>query len=151
MSWLDIGDTNSSGFAHGDANRYVANIFDGFWMRSDQSMAFWDVAPSLPATIAAGGGSATLTIPTCPAGSWPLIPNQILWLNGTSGGLVSTPYEAAAPGPGEFVRVTGGSCMPCAPNGTTPIVPATPGISALYAHDADYTLSNGATALIEDN
>ncbi len=151
MSCLNIGDTNSSGFAHGDANRYVANIFDGFWMRSDQSMAFWDVAPSLPATIAAGGGSATLTIPTCPAGSWPLIPNQILWLNGTSGGLVSTPYEAAAPGPGEFVRVTGGSCTPGATNGTITIVPATPGISALYAHDAGYTLSNGATALIEDN
>jgi hypothetical protein len=151
MSCLNIGDTNSGGFAKGNVSQYTTNVVDGLWIRPDQTMVFWDVAPSSPAAITAGATSATLTIPTCPAGFWPLIPNQILWLNGTSGGLVSTAYEATAPGPGEFVQVTGGSCTPGAVNGTIKIVPATPGISAFYPHDAGYTLSNGATALIEDN
>ncbi len=151
MSCLNIGDTNSGGFAKGNANLYTANVVDGLWIRPDQGMAFWDVAPSSPGSITAGSTSATLTIPICPSGFWPLIPNQILWLNGTSGGLVSTAYEAGAPGPGEFVQVTGGTCTPGAANGTIKIVPATPGIASFYAHDAGYTLSNGATALIEDN
>lgn len=151
MSCLNIGDTNSGGFANGSAGTYTTNVVDGLWIRPDQSVAFWDVAPSGPASITAGATSVTVTIPTCPAGFWPLIPNQILWLNGTSGGLVTTAYEAAAPGPGEFVQVTGGTCTPGATNGTIKIVPATPGISAFYAHGAGYTLSNGATALIEDN
>jgi hypothetical protein len=151
MSCVNLGDTNSIGFANGNANTYVDNVMDGFWVRPDQAMVFWDLSPSSPAAIAAGGTTATLTFSTCPAGFWPLIPNQILWLNGTSGGLVTTAYEAGAPGPGEFVRVTGGSCTPGAAGGTISIVPATPGISALYAHDAGYTLSNGVTPLIEDN
>jgi hypothetical protein len=148
MSCVNIGDTNSDGFAHGDVNRYTANILDGFWMRSDQTMAFWNVAPSAPSTITGGSSSATLTVATCPAGFWPLIPNQILCLNGTSGGLVTTPYEAGAPGPGEFVRVTGGSCTPGATNGTITVVAATPGITTLYAHGAGYTLSNSERELI---
>jgi hypothetical protein len=151
MSCINLGDTNSAGFGRGSTNVYTANLVDGLWLRPDQAMSFWDVAPSAPAAITAGGTSATLTIPTCPAGFWPLIPNQILWLNGTSGGLVSTAYEAEAPGPGEFVRVTGGTCTPGATNGTINIAPATPGITTFYAHDGGYTLSNGATALIEDN
>lgn len=151
MSCINIGDTNSLGFANGNTNQYTANVVDGLWMRPDQSMSYWDVTPLAPAAIAAGGTSATLTVSTCPAGFWPLIPNQILWLNGTSDGLVSTAYEAGAPGPGEFVRVTGGSCVPGASNGTITIVPATPGITTFYAHDSGYTLSNGVSAYIEDN
>jgi hypothetical protein len=126
-------------------------VMDGFWIRPDAAMRFWNVKPSGPHTIGAGSTSVTLTIPACPDGFWSLIPNQILWLNGTSGGLVTTPYEPGAPGPGEFVRVTGGSCTPGATNGTIVIAPATPGISAFFAHGAGYTLSNGATAFIEDN
>jgi hypothetical protein len=151
MSCINLGDTNSAGWANGNTTTYTNNVIDGFWVRPSVSMAFWDVAPSTPSSIAAGGTSATLQIPTCPAGFWPLIPNQILWLNGTSGGLVTTAYEAAAPGPGEFVLVTGGSCTPGATNGTISIVPATPGVSAFWAHGSGYTLSNGATAYIEDN
>jgi hypothetical protein len=68
-------------------NQYTTNVVDGLWIRPDQGMAFWDVAPSSPASIAAGATTATLTMATCPSGFWPLIPNQILWLNGTSGGI----------------------------------------------------------------
>ena len=150
-SCISIGDTNSAGFARGDTNTYIANVMDGFWIRPDRDMKFWDVAPSHPATIVAGSKTATLTIPSCPAGFWALIPNQILWLNGTNDGLVTTPYEPGAPGPGEFARVTGGSCTPGAANGTIVIVPATPGISAFFAHGSGYSLSNGANAFIEDN
>jgi hypothetical protein len=150
-SCINIGDTNSGGFARGDPNKYVNNVMDGFWIRPDPAMKFWNVAPARPATITASSTSATLTLTTCPAGFWPLIPNQILWLNGTSEGLVSTPYEPGAPGPGEFVRVTGGSCIPGAAEGTITIAPATPGIASLFAHGKGYTLSNGATAFIEDN
>ncbi|HLW84643.1 MAG TPA: hypothetical protein VKR60_05465 [Candidatus Sulfotelmatobacter sp.] len=151
MSCINLGDTNSLGWANGNSNLYTNNVMDGFWLRPSASMAFWDVTPSTPTTIVAGSLSATLQIPTCPAGFWPLIPNQILWLNGTSGGLVTTAYEAGAPGPGEFVQVTGGTCTPGATNGTINIVPATPGISAFFAHGSGYTLSNGATSYIEDN
>jgi hypothetical protein len=151
MSCINLGDTNSSGWANGNTNLYTNNLIDGFWVRPSSSMVFWDVAPSTPSSITAGSTSATLQIATCPAGFWPLIPNQILWLNGTSGGLVTTAYEAGAPGPGEFVQVTGGSCTPGATNGTISVVPATPGVSAFSAHGSGYTLSNGATAYIEDN
>ena len=151
MSCVNLGDTNSGGFGKGNSNQNIANVVDGFWIRPDASMAFWDAAPSSPAAITAGSSSVTLTMPTCPTGFWPLIPNQILWLNGTSGGLDASAYEVAAPGPGEFARVTGGTCTPGAANGTISIVPATPGITVFSAHDAGYTLSNGATALIEDN
>ncbi|HET9407723.1 MAG TPA: hypothetical protein VFO39_10835 [Candidatus Sulfotelmatobacter sp.] len=150
MSCINIGDTNSGGFAKGNSIKYVGNIMDGFWMRPDPAMKFWDVAPSQPETITPEL-SLTLTIPKCPLGFWPRIPNQILWLNGTSGGLVTTPYEPGAPGPGEFVRVTGGSCTPGIANGTIEIVPATPGIRSFFPHGKGYTLSNGATAYIEDN
>jgi hypothetical protein len=151
MSCINLGDTNSLGWANGNTNLYTNNVVDGFWVRPSASMSFWDVAPSTPSTITAGSASATLTIPTCPGGFWPLIPNQILWLNGTSGGLVTTAYEAGAPGPGEFVQVTGGTCTPGATNGTILIAPATPGISAFWAHGSGYTLSNGVTSYIEDN
>src|SRR5207302_1978766 len=90
MSCLNIGDTNSSGFAHGNSNLYVANIFDGFWMLADASLTFWDAAPSLPTTITAGGSSATLTIPTFPAVFCPLIPNQIFSLNVSTVSLLTT-------------------------------------------------------------
>lgn len=141
-------------FAVGNANTYYNNIVDGFSIRPNSTMVFWDVAPSSPSSITAGGTSQTLTIPTCPAGFWPLIPNQILWLNGTTQGLVGTAYEDLAPGPGEFVRVTGGTCTPGASAGTIIVVPAIPrnnAIAGFAAHDAGYTLSNGATAYIEDN
>lgn len=151
MSCINLGDTNSGSWAIGNANTYTNNVMDGFWLRPSSTMAFWDVAPSAPSTIAAGATSATVTIPTCPAGFWPLIPDQILWLNGTSGGLVTTAYEAGAPGPGEFVQVTGGTCTPGATNGTINISPATPGQGGFWAHGTGYTLSNGATAYIEDN
>jgi hypothetical protein len=151
MSCINVGDTNSLGWASGNSNLYFDNVMDGFWLRPSASMVFWDVAPAAPSTITAGSTNVTLQIPTCPAGFWPKIPNQILWLNGTSGGLVTTAYEAAAPGPGEFVQVTGGTCTPGATNGTIIIVPATPGLSAFAAHGTGYTLSNGATSYIEDN
>src|SRR5262249_44171082 len=82
MSCINIGETNNGGFAKGDPNKFVVNVMDGFWVRPDASMQFWDVAPSAPSTITSGGTTATLTIPVCPAGFWPLIPNQIVWLNG---------------------------------------------------------------------
>jgi hypothetical protein len=151
MSCINVGDTNSLGWASGNTGTYFNNVMDGFWLRPSSSMVFWDVTPSTPTTITAGSTSVTLQIPTCPAGFWPKIPNQILWLNGTSGGLVTTVYEAAAPGPGEFAQVTGGTCTPGATNGTIIIVPATPGLSAFAAHGTGYTLSNGATSYIEDN
>jgi len=151
MSCINLGDTNSIGWANGNTNTYTNNVVDGFWLRPSQSMQFWDVAPSSPSSITQGGTSATLTISTCPPGFWPLIPNQILWLNGTNGGLITTAYGAAAPGPGEFVQVTGGTCTPGASNGTIVVAPATPGKTSLYAHGTGYTLSNGATPLIEDN
>lgn len=149
-SCINIGDTNSQGFGNGNVNAYSSNVMDGFWVRPDPAMKFWDVSPENPEEIT-GAQSATLTIGKCPDGFWPRIPGQILWLNGTTDGLVTTPYEPGAPGPGEFVRVTGGSCTPGAANGTIDIAPATPGAKSLFAHGKGYTLSNGATAYIEDN
>jgi hypothetical protein len=107
----------------------------------------WQVTPSAPASIAAGTTTITLTIPNCPAGFYAAIPNQLLWLNGTSAGLFSTPY-----GSGEPVFVTGGTCKPGTVNGTIVIKSAIAATTpSIYAHGAGYTLSSGVNSAIEDS
>ena len=157
---VSIGDTNSGGlWADGNSNTYYNNAISGIRIRASTTAlsgsAFnytnFDIAPTSPSSLAAGWTTATLTLATCPNHFWPLIPKQILWLNGTSGGLNNSVYGPTAPGPGEFVTVTGGTCTPGASNHTVTIAPAVPGITAGIAHDSGYTISNGATPFIEDN
>lgn len=164
MSCIQVGDTISNGltpsggvkqaFGNGNQNAFADAVIDGFHLQptATYNTNFFNVAPSGGLPITQGQtGLVTLTFATCPTGFWPLIPNQILWLNGTSGGLNASPYAITAPGPGEFVQVTGGSCTPGASNGTIIVEPATPGLTTWAAHDAGSPLSNGATPLIEDN
>ena len=107
----------------------------------------WSVAPTSPSTISSGSATATLTIATCPSGFYANIPNQLLWLAGTSGGVPTTVY-----GYGEFVITTAGTCQPGVTNGTIAIQQATPNAFGgfLSAHGAGYTLSNGVGPYIED-
>ena len=68
---------------------------------------------SYSGSIAGGSPTETLTIGTCPAGFWAAIPNQLLWISGTSAGLNTTVW-----GYGEFALTTGGTCAPGVSNGT---------------------------------
>lgn len=106
-------------------------------------VAFWSVQPT--GSIAGGSATATLTIPTCPAGFYGAIPNQILWVAGTASGLPTTPF-----GYGEYVLTqTGGTCTPGATSGTINILAIQGG--NLSAHDNTYSISNNVAPAIEDS
>jgi len=66
-------------------------------------MVFWDVAPAAHRRLR-GKHERNAADSDVPGRLLAKIPNQILWLNGTSGGLVTTAYEAAAPGRGNSFR-----------------------------------------------
>ena len=104
---------------------------------------FWSVSPS--GSVAGGTPTATLTVAACPSNFYPLIPNQLLWLAGASGGKPLARY-----GIGEYVTATGGTCLPGG-SGTIIVQQASPGATNLSAHDAGFTLSNDVGAFIEDN
>jgi hypothetical protein len=105
----------------------------------------WVVRPTSPDVIRAGSTAATLTLSSCPAGFYAAIPNQFLWLNGTTNGLEGT-YR----GTGERVRVIGGSCKGYG-SGTIEIAPAEPFVAELSGHDPGYSLSAGWNMAFEDN
>ena len=114
-------------------------------MRPDPTaVAPWNV--TITAAITGGSPTATLTIPTCPAGFYANIPDQLLWLNGTYQGNSNTPY-----GTGEFViTLNGGTCTPGVTNGTVVVQQETPGLVNINAHDAGSSLSNSVGPMIED-
>ena len=103
----------------------------------------WSVQPT--GSLDGTGGTATLTIPTCPNNFYAAIPNQLLWMNGTAGGYPTTVY-----GTGEYVLVTGGTCTPGATNGTIAVSNATPNSTVISQHDHGYTLSSNVGPYIED-
>lgn len=124
-------------------NRETADIHD-FNMLPNRP-ATWSVQPT--GSITQGATSPiTVTIPTCPAGFYAGIPNQLLWIAGTASGVPTTPY-----GYGEYVQtVTGGTCTPGLSNGTVVLAQATTGLSTFNAHDNGYTLSDDVGPYIED-
>jgi hypothetical protein len=130
---------NASG---GNVNQWGWQSMHGVRVRP--KVVQWSISPS--GSVAGGSPTATITAPTCPAGFYAAIPDQILWLNGASSGVPATVY-----GTGEFVKTTGGTCTPGAVNGTIAIAQATPGATNLAAHSSGYTLSNGVAPAVEDN
>jgi hypothetical protein len=102
---------------------------------------------TISGSVSGSSPTATLTIPTCPSGFWANIPNQLLWLAGTSSGSPTTVF-----GYGEYVMTTGGgsTCAPGVSNGTVNITQVTPGVTNLSAHDSGSSLSSGVGPFFED-
>jgi hypothetical protein len=156
QSCVNLGDTNSLGWANGSVTEYPRITLDGIQFKTPTPkwISIEGTQIASPTTIPGTSPAATITYNSsdCPAGFWPLIAasnptghRQILWLAGTSGGQLTTRY-----GLGEFVEVTGGSCTPGG-SGTIVISQASPGVTNLGAHGAGYSISNDVVPIIEDN
>lgn len=117
---------------------------DVFHIRFQAANTPWTVQPT--GSISGTNASETLTIPTCPAGFYGAIPNQVLWVAGTSGGKPTTPY-----GYGEPVLTTGiGTCVPGLSNGTVQVTAVAAVSSTISAHGSGFSLTSGVSPYIED-
>lgn len=117
---------------------------DVFHLRMHAAVAPWTVQPT--GSISGSNASETITIPTCPTGFYAAIPNQVLWVAGTSGGKPTTPY-----GYGEPVVTTGtGTCIPGLTNGTVQITALVFVNTTISAHGSGYSLTSGVSPYIED-
>ena len=129
---------------------YGSNFFTGESISVDQvlfvpNLSNWSASYS--GSIAGGGSpTETVTLATCPAGFYAAIPNQLLWISGTSAGINTTVW-----GYGEFAVTTGGTCAPGVSNGTISLQNVSFQPTNFAAHGSGGTISNGVGPYLEDN
>jgi hypothetical protein len=152
---IQIGDTWQLELMNGTNTDTLGSVSNKFRdVIVGPGLSTWKVSPSSVScnvggsltVITAGSNSCTLIVPTGPAGFYAAIPNQFLFLNGTTSGLEGT-YR----GTGEEVRVTGGTCANGGTNCTIIIAPGEPWITTFSGHDAGFSLTSGVNSAFEDN
>jgi len=153
---IQIGDTWQLELLNGTSTNTIGAVSNKFRdLVVGPGLNTWKVNPSAVTcnlgspgitVITSGSNTCTLTIPTGPTGFYAAIPNQFIYLNGTTNGLEGT-YR----GTGEMAMVTGGTCANGGAGCTIVIAPGEPWSTTFAGHDAGFSLTAAVNAAFEDN